>query len=77
MHIIVNDGRILNSIELKLFRLYASLKPLLIYYNNGLAICHGFLDSTHIKVDNVAAGGKMLANKTYFIFRMHSMNNGS
>ena len=73
----VNGGRILKSIDLKFFRAYPSLKPNLLFYSNSPAICHGFPDITHIKVNNFAKGGKMLNNKTYFIFRMHSINNGS
>ena len=33
---------ILYLIELKFFIAYLSLKPHILFYSNGLAICHGF-----------------------------------
>ena len=39
-------------IELKFFRSYPSLKRHILFYRNGLAIWHGFPDTTHIMDNN-------------------------
>ena len=41
---------ILNLLELKFLRVYPYLKPHILFYSNGLAICYGLSDITHIEV---------------------------
>ena len=54
-HIKVNNGlkfAILNLIDLKLFRVYPSLKLHILFYSNGLDFWHGLPDIRLIKVNN-------------------------
>ena len=42
------------------------MKPHILYYSNGLAICQCFPDIAHNKVINCEDVFKILVNKTYF-----------